>query len=339
MLNDINTFLVEVLYVLPYGQMSLWGATVITNMLSAIPWIGQDFVQFYTITFLVFLFVLFAVIFSLPTIGTVNVRALRGVKARLEDDKQFAREIPYDFLAMFIGLVDGDGYIAVTRTVKGFISVELVISLDIRDILLLEYLKSVLKIGRIKVYPKINTVKFIIGKVDIQEVLIPLLVHHQLFFLTDTRRAQYEQAFYVLSNNITKFELIPSLVPTLNPLPSTAQGYCSLPFFTNWIVGFTIAEGSFHVKQTGEFYFTLTQRIHVVLFDAFKLVFNTTRAIQGLDGLYLRFSVSSVKDLEQVINFFSFSNLHPIVGHKRIQYDVWINAMRDVSRFASLKLP
>ena len=33
-------------YVLPYGQMSLWGATVITNMLSAIPWIGTDFVQF-----------------------------------------------------------------------------------------------------------------------------------------------------------------------------------------------------------------------------------------------------------------------------------------------------
>ncbi len=34
------------MYVLPYGQMSLWGATVITNLLSAIPWIGQDFVQF-----------------------------------------------------------------------------------------------------------------------------------------------------------------------------------------------------------------------------------------------------------------------------------------------------
>ena len=33
-------------YVLPYGQMSLWGSTVITNLLSAIPWIGQDFVEF-----------------------------------------------------------------------------------------------------------------------------------------------------------------------------------------------------------------------------------------------------------------------------------------------------
>lgn len=33
-------------YVLPYGQMSLWGATVITNLISAVPWIGQDAVEF-----------------------------------------------------------------------------------------------------------------------------------------------------------------------------------------------------------------------------------------------------------------------------------------------------
>jgi ubiquinol-cytochrome c reductase cytochrome b subunit len=33
-------------YVLPWGQMSLWGATVITNLLSAIPWIGKDLVEF-----------------------------------------------------------------------------------------------------------------------------------------------------------------------------------------------------------------------------------------------------------------------------------------------------
>ena len=34
------------MYVLPYGQMSLWGATVITNLMSAIPWVGQDIVEF-----------------------------------------------------------------------------------------------------------------------------------------------------------------------------------------------------------------------------------------------------------------------------------------------------
>nr|YP_009144138.1 cytochrome b [Lithobates sylvaticus]AKE36776.1 cytochrome b [Lithobates sylvaticus] len=32
-------------YVLPWGQMSFWGATVITNLLSAAPYIGSDLVQ------------------------------------------------------------------------------------------------------------------------------------------------------------------------------------------------------------------------------------------------------------------------------------------------------
>lgn len=32
-------------YVLPWGQISFWGATVITNLLSAAPYIGTDLVQ------------------------------------------------------------------------------------------------------------------------------------------------------------------------------------------------------------------------------------------------------------------------------------------------------
>nr|YP_009465668.1 cytochrome b [Trachyrhamphus serratus]AHN95994.1 cytochrome b [Trachyrhamphus serratus]QOS49061.1 cytochrome b [Trachyrhamphus serratus] len=32
-------------YVLPWGQMSFWGATVITNLMSAVPYIGNDLVQ------------------------------------------------------------------------------------------------------------------------------------------------------------------------------------------------------------------------------------------------------------------------------------------------------
>src|SRR5210317_2548045 len=32
-------------YVLPWGQMSFWGATVITNLFSAIPWIGDSIVE------------------------------------------------------------------------------------------------------------------------------------------------------------------------------------------------------------------------------------------------------------------------------------------------------
>lgn len=32
-------------YVLPWGQMSFWAATVITNLLSAIPYVGDDIVK------------------------------------------------------------------------------------------------------------------------------------------------------------------------------------------------------------------------------------------------------------------------------------------------------
>ena len=34
-------------YVLPWGQMSFWGATVITNLASAIPFIGNDIVVWF----------------------------------------------------------------------------------------------------------------------------------------------------------------------------------------------------------------------------------------------------------------------------------------------------
>lgn len=33
-------------YVLPWGQMSFWGATVITNLFTAIPWVGEDILIF-----------------------------------------------------------------------------------------------------------------------------------------------------------------------------------------------------------------------------------------------------------------------------------------------------
>lgn len=48
--SGISIFLIMMLtafigYVLPWGQMSFWGATVITNFLSAIPYVGNDIVQ------------------------------------------------------------------------------------------------------------------------------------------------------------------------------------------------------------------------------------------------------------------------------------------------------
>ena len=81
-----------------------------------------------------------------------------------------------------------------------------------------------------------------------------------------------------------------------------------------------MSEGSFFVKKNNDGCFQLKQRVHVMLFEAFKLVFKTNRKIDTEKGLYNQFSVSSKADIQTVIDFFSFSGLHPLIGLKNIQY-------------------
>ena len=79
-----------------------------------------------------------------------------------------------------------------------------------------------------------------------------------------------------------------------------------------------MAEGSFFIKNNFDGCFTLTQNLHVELFNGIKLIFNTTRKLES--NTISRFSVSSKADIQIVINFFSFSGLHPLVGLKNAQY-------------------
>jgi hypothetical protein len=281
---------------------------------------------------------------ELETIGKISPFALKKGRKRIKDKKEYFN-ISYSFLSMFMGLIDGDGYISITKTEKGYIKICLVISLDIRDLPLLEYLHSVLKIGKINTYPKSklkDTCKLVINKTDLQDILLPLLIHHKLIFLTNKRREQFDKALYIFKNDIKIFKDIPVAVniPSLYPLPINAEEYLNLNFFYNWIVGFTIAEGSFLIKNNKDGCFQLRQRIHLHLFQAFKLVFQTKRKI-GVDknNLYALFSISSKSDVQRVINFFSLSGNHPLLGYQLIRYEKWLDYLQKSKRYSKLKFP
>lgn len=344
-------------YVLPYGQMSLWGATVITNLISAVPWIGQDIVESKNITiiiYLCFIAILFSVVTiynnilhvnlssNLPTIGVIHKNALKKGNKVLRLDKQEYISIPSSFIAFLVGLVDGDGYIQVTKTTKGFIAMKLVISLHLDDLSTLEYIHSVLKIGKITIYKDLRspTCKLVINKTDLQEILFPLLIYHNIFFLTITRRDQFNLAMYIMKNDIKLYNQIPDIknIPVVFKLPKNSFDYTLLHFFRNWIVGFTCSEGSFFMKCNNDGCFQLKQRIHTNLFEAFKLIFNTQRKIDTTDN-YSQFGVSSKADIQNVINFFSKSDLHPLVGLKYIQYIKWLNNLRVSTRYSNLNYP
>jgi hypothetical protein len=212
-------------YVLPFGQMSLWGATVITNLMSAIPWVGQDIVESEN-TNIYFLNIL-------PVLGTIHSNVLKKIKT-LPDIKEYTA-IPPAFLAFFVGLVDGDGYIQITKTTKGFIAMKLVISLHLEDISTLNYIHSVLKLGIINTYKdnRSPTCKLVINKTELQQILFPLLLHHNIFFLTETRIKQFNLAIHILKNDIKEFDLIGSKIPSVFIIPETPEGYLELSYLKN----------------------------------------------------------------------------------------------------------
>jgi hypothetical protein len=98
-----------------------------------------------------------------------------------------------------------------------------------------------------------------------------------------------------------------------------------------------MSEGSFFVKNNHDGCFQLKQKVHVLLFEAFKLVFETNRKIDT--DLYNQFAVSSKSDIQKVINYFSFSGFHPLIGLKGIQYLNWLDVLRNSSRYSCLKFP
>jgi hypothetical protein len=360
-------------YVLPYGQMSLWGATVITNLISAIPWIGQDIVEskkiihfIYLGIIILFLGVAIITIWLLtapaaqgkflsllllkgsnseallPTIGVVDKNALKKGNRLLRSDKEVSISIPTSFLAFLVGLIDGNGYIQITKTSKGFITMKLVISLHLEDLSTLEYIHSVLKLGNIKIYKDLRspTCKLVINKTDLQERFFPLLIYNKIYFLTDTRINQFNLAMYILKNDLKFYDQIINIknIPVIFEIPKNPLDYTLLHFFSHWIVGFTCSEGSFFIKNNKDGCFQLKQRIHSNLFEAFKLIFATSRKIETTNN-YNQFGVSSKSDIQKVVNFFSFSGLHPLIGLKYIQYVKWLNNLRESSRYKNLNYP
>ena len=231
-------------------------ATVITNLLSAIPFFGHDLVEskYNFATELIFCLGQTGIGFKntilpvLPTVGTVSMQALKKGrkirKLRCNDKKEFL-SIPSSFIAYLVGLIDGDGYIQIVKTTKGYISIKLIICLSLEDISSLEYIYSVLKIGKIQIYRDIKNpiCKLVISKTDLQEVIFPLLIHQDIFFLTESRRAQFDLAMFIFNNDLKLFNQISCFnkVPTIFELPKTASDYLSLAFFKNWLVGFTNA--------------------------------------------------------------------------------------------------
>lgn len=299
------------LYVQIWGQKSFWGATVITNLFSAIPWIGTDQVELKPFNYQEI---------SLPIFGIINKKA----NQKLKKNRENIINIPVKIFNLFKGLIDGAGYIKITKTPKGYIRLGIVINLHIYELPLLEYLKDILKIGRINIYPKINRVQLNISRTDQQEILIPLIIFHNLEFLTYNRRVQYEKLKNILKNNILKFEQIGKKIPLVYTPFTTIKSALDI---NSWLIGFIMAEGSFNVKKDNSFNFSLKQsNTNLILFEHIaKDIIGTTTKINENKG-FLEINISSKGDIKNIIKL--IENNISLKGLKLIEYTDWKNKKR-----------
>jgi len=110
-------------YVLPWGQISFWGATVITNLLSAIPYLGPNLVEwlwggfsvdkptltrFYTFHFILpFILIIFVILhlLLLHTRGSSNPLGIDSSTSKIPFHPFFTSKDLTGFLLLFIFLL------------------------------------------------------------------------------------------------------------------------------------------------------------------------------------------------------------------------------------------
>lgn len=113
---------------------------------------------------------------------------------------------------MFVGLVDGDGYIEIgpqkqynkltKLPVKNTIRARLVIRLHSRDKALLTYLIKVLGVGSLSSLTSVNQTRLIFTKKDLVQVIIPLMKLYDFPFLTGNRARQFALLNYIIDNEV-----------------------------------------------------------------------------------------------------------------------------------------
>jgi len=254
------------------------------------------------------------------------------------------------FMAMFMGFMDGDGYFDIgeqkqynkNKTLaRSTIRIRLACNINVRDLALLEYFVITLGVGKIdySMMAKREQVRVIFSKKDLFTVIIPLIKKYELIFLTSQRAKQFSQVNYILENSIIHWDEFNFKEPVF--VAKSVQDLVKLDYYANWLVGFTMVEGSFGFKATGSAFYQLKQsgNDNVNLLKAASLLITGSESNRLFNpdskGGY-QLSLSSIKDIEQVILFFSSPDHHPLYSYKLDQYLNFISTLKKSKRYSSI---
>lgn len=157
-----------------------------------------------------------------------------------------------------------------------------------------------------------------------------------MHFFTETRQRQYLKLKFIRDNKIIFYnDLILNVINLEKYIENNLikTNFLSFYYFKDWLIGFTMAEGSFLIKSNLDICFQLKQKHNMELLNNIVELLKTTRKVTTDKGIYNQISVSSIQDIETIIKFFSFSGNQSLLGNKLISYNKWLLSIQNSSRY------
>lgn len=339
--------------------MSLWGATVITNLISAIPWIGQDIVEFiwgglYTdgpqygdillkillnagkSPILGFAYGLFLVILPIISVKIAMTRrqsaGVRSISTSEASQRLHAEDLTYAYI---VGLFEGDGFFSISKKGK-YLTYELGIELSIRDAKLIYKLKSLLGVGVVSIRKRgeIEMISLRIrDKNHLKNFILPIFDKYPMFSNKQYDYLRFRNA--LLSGLIYSIDL-PEYTRSDEPLNSI-ESIISADYFPAWLVGFIEAEGCFSVYKLKDDYLVASFDIsqtggeNIILAIREYLSFTTSVYLDKTNCFKLK--VTSVRSIENIVKFLNKAPVK-LLGYKKLEYLLWIKQLRTIPRYS-----
>ena len=346
--------------------MSLWGATVITNLLSAIPVFGQDIVELIwggfinephygdvmlkillnagtspnlEIAYDLFL-ILISIIYVKIAMTWRQSAGVRSIHTSEASQRLHAGDLTYAYL---VGLFEGDGYFTITKKGK-YLTYELGIELSIRDVQLIYKIKNLLGVGVVSFrnIEKIEMVALRIRNKDhLKNFIIPIFDKYPMF---SNKQYDYLRFKKALLSNISEAEDLPEYIRS-NQSVNSIDSIITADYFPAWLVGFIEAEGCFSVynldkvKNNLVASFDIAQKDGDILLSAIHKYLSLSTAIHIDKTNCYKLKVTGVRSIENVIKFLNNTPVK-LLGNKKLQYLLWIKQLRTIPRYSEkIKIP
>lgn len=333
--------------------------------MSAIPWVGQDIVEFLwgglheepcygdvVLKILLnaekspnlgFAYHLFLILISIICVKiamtrwqSAGVRSLHTLEA---SQRLHAGDLTYAYL---VGLFEGDGFFSITKKGK-YLTYELGIELSIRDVQLIHKIKSLLGVGVLS-FRKRNEIEMVSLRIRDKNHLKNILPIFDKYPMFSNKQYDYLRFRNALVSGIIYSKDLPEYTRSSLSLNSI-ESIINAPYFSAWLVGFIEAEGCFSVYKLNKdkdylvASFDIAQRDGDILISAIHkyLSFSTTIYLDKCNCSKLK--VTGVRSIENVIKYLQKAPVK-LLGYKKLQYILWLKQLRTISRYSEkIKIP